>query len=128
MEHEARYWHTLEDGRIQCDLCPRECRLRPGQRGFCFVRANEDGRLVLTTYGRSSGFCVDPIEKKPLNHFLPGATVLVSTMSLVPTTTVPEKVWTGSTRSTSSVGPDAGCTTTVPYSPRTTPCEPRWCV
>ncbi len=76
MEHEARYWHTLEDGRIQCDLCPRECRLRPGQRGFCFVRANEDGRLVLTTYGRSSGFCVDPIEKKPLNHFLPGATVL----------------------------------------------------
>ncbi|MGL5247464.1 MAG: AmmeMemoRadiSam system radical SAM enzyme, partial [Brooklawnia sp.] len=64
MEHEARYWHTLEDGRIQCDLCPRECRLRPGQRGFCFVRANEDGRLVLTTYGRSSGFCVDPIEKK----------------------------------------------------------------
>ncbi|MGB3953708.1 MAG: AmmeMemoRadiSam system radical SAM enzyme [Brooklawnia sp.] len=76
MEHEARYWHRLDDGRIQCDLCPRECRLRPGQRGFCFVRANEDDKLVLTTYGRSSGFCVDPVEKKPLNHFLPGSTVL----------------------------------------------------
>ncbi|MFQ5537370.1 MAG: AmmeMemoRadiSam system radical SAM enzyme [Gemmatimonadota bacterium] len=71
----ARYWHTLDDGRIQCDLCPRECRLREGQRGLCFVRANEGGRLVLTTYGRSSGFCVDPIEKKPLYHFLPGTPV-----------------------------------------------------
>jgi len=49
--------------------------LRPGQRGFCFVRANEDGQLVLTTYGRSSGFCIDPVEKKPLNHFLPGTQV-----------------------------------------------------
>lgn len=76
MEHEARYWHRLSDGRVQCDLCPRECRLRPGQRGFCFVRANVDGKLVLTTYGRSSGFCIDPIEKKPLNHFLPGSSVL----------------------------------------------------
>lgn len=75
-EHPARYWHRLDDGRIQCDLCPRECRLRDGQRGFCFVRANVDDALVLTTYGRSSGFCVDPIEKKPLNHFLPGTSVL----------------------------------------------------
>lgn len=49
--------------------------MRPGQRGFCFVRANEDGQLVLTTYGRSSGFCIDPVEKKPLNHFLPGTQV-----------------------------------------------------
>lgn len=72
----ARYWQRLSDGRVQCDLCPRECRLRPGQRGFCFVRANVDGELVLTTYGRSSGFVVDPIEKKPLNHFLPGTSVL----------------------------------------------------
>lgn len=72
----ARYWHALDDGRVQCDLCPRECRLRDGQRGFCFVRANQGGRLELTTYGRSSGFCLDPIEKKPLNHFYPGTSVL----------------------------------------------------
>ncbi len=72
----TRYWHTLEDGRVQCDVCPRACRLREGQRGLCFVRANLDGQVVLTTYGRSSGFCVDPIEKKPLNHFLPGTPVL----------------------------------------------------
>jgi len=72
----ARYWHRLEDGRVQCDLCPRNCRMRPGQRGFCFVRENQGGELVCTTYGRSSGFCVDPIEKKPLNHVTPGAAVL----------------------------------------------------
>lgn len=72
----ARYWHTLADGRVQCDLCPRFCRLRDGQRGLCFVRACQDGQMVLTTYGRSSGFCVDPIEKKPLNHFLPGTPIL----------------------------------------------------
>ena len=73
---ETKYWHRLDDGRIQCDLCPRYCRLRGGQRGFCFVRMCEDDAIVLTTYGRSSGFCVDPIEKKPLNHFLPGTPVL----------------------------------------------------
>jgi len=72
----ARYWHELPDGRIQCDLCPRSCRLAEGQQGLCFVRAREGGRMVLTTYGRSSGFCVDPIEKKPLNHFLPGTPIL----------------------------------------------------
>lgn len=72
----AKWWHTLEDGRIQCDLCPRFCQLRDGDRGFCFVRQNLDGELVLTTYGLSTGFCVDPIEKKPLNHFLPGTSVL----------------------------------------------------
>ncbi len=74
--HPGRFWHELDDGRIQCDLCPRYCRLREGQRGHCFVRANQRGTIVLTTYGRSSGFCVDPIEKKPLNHFLPGTPVL----------------------------------------------------
>ncbi|MEZ5095631.1 MAG: AmmeMemoRadiSam system radical SAM enzyme [Nocardioides sp.] len=74
--HPARYWHRLDDGRIQCDLCPRECRLRDGQRGFCFVRKREGDQLVLTTYGRSSGFCIDPIEKKPLYHFYPGSSVL----------------------------------------------------
>ena len=73
--NEARYW-TTEGDRVACHLCPRECRLRDGQRGYCFVRANEGGRLVLTTYGRSSGFCIDPIEKKPLAHFLPGTSVL----------------------------------------------------
>jgi pyruvate formate lyase activating enzyme len=71
----ARSWQRLEDGRIQCDLCPRFCRLREGQRGLCFVRAREGDQLILTTYGRSSGFCVDPIEKKPLNHFLPGTPI-----------------------------------------------------
>ncbi len=70
------YWHLLDDGRVQCDVCPRACKLRDGQRGVCFVRAREGDGVVLTTYGRSSGFCVDPIEKKPLNHFLPGSAVL----------------------------------------------------
>jgi pyruvate formate lyase activating enzyme len=73
---ETAYWHPLADGRVQCDLCPRACKLRDGQRGLCFVRACEGGQVVLTSYGRSSGFCVDPIEKKPLNHFLPGTAVL----------------------------------------------------
>jgi pyruvate formate lyase activating enzyme len=72
----TRYWHVLTDGRVQCDVCPRACKLQEGQRGLCFVRANEGRQIVLTTYGRSSGFCVDPIEKKPLNHFLPGTPVL----------------------------------------------------
>ena len=72
----GRWWHPLEDGRIQCDLCPRDCKLGEGQRGACFVRQNIAGAMVLTTYGRSSGFCIDPIEKKPLNHFYPGSSVL----------------------------------------------------
>ena len=76
MNHPARWWHHLDDGRIQCDLCPRDCRLHEGQRGLCFVRAREGDAMVLTTYGRSSGFCIDPIEKKPLNHFHPGSSVL----------------------------------------------------
>jgi len=72
----TKYWHKLEDGRVQCDLCPRFCKLHAGQRGLCFVRENLDDEIVLTTYGRSSGYCIDPIEKKPLNHFLPGTPVL----------------------------------------------------
>ena len=72
----TRYWHRLDDGRVQCDLCPRACKLREGQRCLCFVRACRADRVVLTTYGRSSGFCVDPIEKKPLDHFLPGTPTL----------------------------------------------------
>jgi pyruvate formate lyase activating enzyme len=74
--HPTKYWHKLDDGRIQCDVCPRCCKLREGQQGLCFVRANEDDQIVLTTYGRSSGFCIDPVEKKPLNHFLPGTPIL----------------------------------------------------
>ncbi len=72
----ARYCHRLDNGRIQCDLCPRFCNLSDGQRGMCFVRARQGDRMVLTTYGRSSGFCIDPVEKKPLNHFLPGTPIL----------------------------------------------------
>jgi pyruvate formate lyase activating enzyme len=72
----THYWHSLTDKRIQCDLCPRACKLKEGQRGLCFVRMNQNNQIVLTTYGRSSGFCVDPIEKKPLNHFYPGTPIL----------------------------------------------------
>ena len=74
--YPGRWWHRLADGRLQCDLCPRDCKLHEGQRGACFVRQRIDDRMVLTTYGRSSGFCIDPIEKKPLNHFFPGSSVL----------------------------------------------------
>ncbi len=79
----GRYWHYVEtegspgsQQAIFCDLCPRACVLKDGDRGFCFVRKNEGGKMILTTYGLSTGFCVDPIEKKPLNHFLPGTSVL----------------------------------------------------
>jgi pyruvate formate lyase activating enzyme len=72
----GRYWQRLEDGRIRCEVCPRYCKLHEGQRGLCFVRARRGDEIILTTYGRSSGFCIDPIEKKPLNHFLPGSAVL----------------------------------------------------
>ena len=72
----TKYWHKLDDGRVQCDVCPRYCKLHEGQRGLCFVRGNRNGQIVLTTYGRSSGYCVDPVEKKPLNHFLPGTPIL----------------------------------------------------
>jgi pyruvate formate lyase activating enzyme len=72
----TRYWHRLDDGRVQCDVCPRYCKLHEGQRGLCFVRGRSRSGIELYTYGRSSGFCVDPIEKKPLNHFLPGSAVL----------------------------------------------------
>ncbi|MAT97163.1 MAG: AmmeMemoRadiSam system radical SAM enzyme [Anaerolineaceae bacterium] len=72
----TKYWHELPNGRIQCDVCPRACKLSEGQRGLCFVRMRQDDAIVLTTYGRSSGYCIDPIEKKPLNHFLPGTPIL----------------------------------------------------
>ncbi|MBM3554506.1 MAG: AmmeMemoRadiSam system radical SAM enzyme [Alphaproteobacteria bacterium] len=72
----TKYWHRLEDGRVECDMCPRACKMHEGQRGLCFVRGVEGGEVRLFTYGRSSGFCIDPIEKKPLNHFLPGTPIL----------------------------------------------------
>jgi len=72
----TRYWHKMEDGRLQCDLCPRHCHLKEGQRGLCYVRQRLDDEVKLVSYGRSSGFCIDPIEKKPLNHFYPGSSVL----------------------------------------------------
>jgi len=74
-DYPGRWWHSLDDGRVQCDLCPRDCKLHEGQRGACFVRKMSGGRMVLTSYGRSSGFCIDPIEKKPLNNFFPGSSV-----------------------------------------------------
>ncbi|SMF65832.1 pyruvate formate lyase activating enzyme [Alteromonadaceae bacterium Bs31] len=72
----TKYWHQLTDGRIQCDVCPRACKLHNGQRGACFVRGCEQQQVLLYSYGKSSGFAPDPIEKKPLNHFLPGSKVL----------------------------------------------------
>ena len=75
-KHPTQYWHRLADGRVVCDLCPRQCQLRDGKRGICFVREAFQGEIVLNSYGRSSGFCIDPIEKKPLNHFYPGSSVL----------------------------------------------------
>ncbi|MCF7988260.1 MAG: AmmeMemoRadiSam system radical SAM enzyme [Methylovulum sp.] len=73
---KTRYWHVLDNGQVQCDLCPRFCKLHNDQRGLCFIRQNRNDELVMTSYGRSSGFAIDPIEKKPLNHFLPGTPVL----------------------------------------------------
>lgn len=73
---QGQWWHRLPNGRVQCDLCPRFCKLREGQRGFCFIRQAREGGMVLTSYGRASGFCIDPIEKKPLNHFYPGSSIL----------------------------------------------------
>lgn len=71
----TKYWHKLDDDRIQCDVCPRACKMHEGQQGLCFVRECRNGEIVLATYGRSSGFCIDPIEKKPLNQFLPGTPI-----------------------------------------------------
>lgn len=73
---EARWWHACEDGTVQCDLCPRECRLHDGQHGACVIRVREGSQLRLKAYGLSSGFCIDPVEKKPLNHFFPGSRIL----------------------------------------------------
>jgi pyruvate formate lyase activating enzyme len=76
VEIEARWWRPLPDGRLLCTLCPRFCKIGEGQPGFCFIRQNHGGRLVQLGYGRSTGFAVDPVEKKPLNHFFPGTPIL----------------------------------------------------
>ena len=83
MERDAsvvpgKWWHPADDGtgKIQCDLCPRYCRLHDGQRAFCFIRERVGDAIHLTSYGKAAGFCIDPIQKKPLNHFHPGSSVL----------------------------------------------------
>jgi pyruvate formate lyase activating enzyme len=72
----TQYWHAINNNKVQCDLCPRYCQLSEGQRGFCFIRLNMNNQVILSSYGRSSGFAIDPIEKKPLNHFYPGSNIL----------------------------------------------------
>lgn len=71
----TRHWRKLDDDRVECQICPRFCKLHENQRGLCFVRGNVAGAIALLSYGRSSGFCIDPIEKKPINHFLPGTPI-----------------------------------------------------
>lgn len=73
---EARWWKVTERGKILCTLCPRYCEIGEGQPGFCYIRQNINGKLYSLGYGKPTGFGIDPIEKKPLNHFLPGTTVL----------------------------------------------------
>ncbi len=70
------YQNTLSDNRIQCTICPRYCKLKEGQAGFCQIRKNVNGKVILTSYGYNTGLSVDPIEKKPLYHFYPGTKVL----------------------------------------------------
>ncbi|MDD3149288.1 MAG: AmmeMemoRadiSam system radical SAM enzyme [Candidatus Gastranaerophilales bacterium] len=72
---KTKYWKKLPDGRVMCYLCPRHCKLKEGQKGFCFIRERQNDEVVMTSYGYSTGFAIDPIEKKPLNHFYPGTTV-----------------------------------------------------
>jgi pyruvate formate lyase activating enzyme len=74
--HPARWYEVEADGRLLCTLCPRYCRLHDGQAGFCFIRKAENGKMWSLGYGRTTGFAVDPVEKKPLNHFLPGTPIL----------------------------------------------------
>lgn len=74
--HEAQWWRPLPNGKLLCYLCPRLCEIPEGKAGFCFIRKNEGGRLINLAYGKSTGFAVDPVEKKPLNHFLPGTAIL----------------------------------------------------
>ena len=72
----AKWWEPVEKDKILCTLCPRYCKIGEGQPGFCYIRQNHEGKLYTTGYGHPTGFAIDPIEKKPLNHFLPGTSVL----------------------------------------------------
>jgi len=72
----AKWWYNNDKGKIVCTLCPRYCVLANGQAGLCFVRKNINGKLYALSYGRPTGFAIDPIEKKPLYHFLPGSEIL----------------------------------------------------
>jgi len=74
--HIAKWWEATDDGKILCTLCPRYCKIGEGQSGFCYIRKNVQGKLVSTGYGHPTGFAIDPIEKKPLSHFLPGTSIL----------------------------------------------------
>jgi len=73
---EALWWETQDNGKILCTLCPRYCTIGEGQKGFCFIRENINGKLYSIGYGRPTGFAVDPVEKKPLSHFYPGTDIL----------------------------------------------------
>ncbi|HKJ81943.1 MAG TPA: AmmeMemoRadiSam system radical SAM enzyme, partial [Ignavibacteriaceae bacterium] len=72
----AKWWEPADKGKLLCTLCPRYCKIGDGQPGFCYIRQNHSGKLYTTGYGHPTGFAIDPIEKKPLNHFLPGSQVL----------------------------------------------------
>lgn len=74
--HPAKWWKVADNGKLLCTLCPRYCTIGEGQAGFCYIRQNIDGKLYSIGYGRPTGFAIDPIEKKPLNHFLPGSQIL----------------------------------------------------
>ncbi|MCL2623835.1 MAG: AmmeMemoRadiSam system radical SAM enzyme [Planctomycetaceae bacterium] len=81
--YPAQWWHldsvsesSGDEKTLVCELCPRQCHMAEGKAGYCFARQNHDGQLVSAVYGRSTGFCIDPIEKKPLYHFLPGTPTL----------------------------------------------------
>lgn len=74
--HIAKWWELKSNGKILCTLCPRYCTIGEGQKGFCYIRENIDNKLYSIGYGKPTGFAIDPIEKKPLSHFLPGTNVL----------------------------------------------------
>lgn len=72
----ANWWEPAEKNKILCTLCPRYCKIGEGQPGFCYIRQNHGGKLYTLGYGNPTGFAIDPIEKKPLNHFHPGSSIL----------------------------------------------------
>lgn len=75
MVQEARWWEQGKNGFVNCRLCRRYCTIAPGKRGYCGIRENQDGKLYALTYGKAISYGVDPIEKKPFFHFMPGSQV-----------------------------------------------------